>query len=132
MYGTRYDGPAESHSSASSDDESDSYNMYSMQFNGMPDKCNRCDKKVYLAEKLDIGIILHKKCFRCANCALTLTLNNFVLTKLGDEKKEVYCKAHAPKHVANTMDEQSLGIVAAVNMQKLNRMASFNSQVRNT
>ena len=84
------------------------------------DECIRCNKKVYHTEKIDVGIQLHKKCFRCKECDLTLNLNNFILAKTDETGwKDVFCKGHAPKLVQNAMDPEAIGIKNAVNAQQL-------------
>lgn len=41
------------------------------------DMCHRCGKKVYPVERLDIGVIYHRSCFKCRVCNITLNLRNF-------------------------------------------------------
>lgn len=89
--------------------------------------CIRCGHKVYPPEKVDVGIQLHKKCFRCYECDLVLTLNNYILAKT-DERgwKEVFCKSHAPKLEKNKIDPEAIGIKTPVSIQQ---RYSFNQQV---
>ncbi|KAK7884262.1 hypothetical protein WMY93_027385 [Mugilogobius chulae] len=62
---------------------------FSQQFGGA-DKCPRCGKSVYAAEKvIGAGSSWHKNtCFRCATCGKGLES-----TTLADKDGEIYCKA---------------------------------------
>eukprot|EP00123_Amoebidium_parasiticum_P012419 comp21339_c0_seq1/m.29251 comp21339_c0_seq1/g.29251 ORF comp21339_c0_seq1/g.29251 comp21339_c0_seq1/m.29251 type:complete len:200 (-) comp21339_c0_seq1:148-747(-) len=52
------------------------------------DVCPRCEKKVYMAEKvLGAGYSWHKSCFRCKTCS-----KNLDSTTCQDKDSEVYCK----------------------------------------
>ena len=93
--------------------------------------CTRCHEKVYPLEKISVGIALHRNCFHCAICDLTLTLNTFVLAERSDapDVKDVYCKAHAPKPVSHEMDPETIMIRTAVNAQMIRKMTNINNLV---
>ncbi|XP_059829963.1 cysteine and glycine-rich protein 3 isoform X1 [Hypanus sabinus] len=56
---------------------------------GGADKCPRCNKSVYAAEKvIGGGKAWHKTCFRCALCGKSLESTNVT-----DKDGEIYCKA---------------------------------------
>ncbi|XP_055510515.1 cysteine and glycine-rich protein 1-like [Leucoraja erinacea] len=56
---------------------------------GSSEKCPRCEKSVYAAEKIiGAGKAWHKACFRCAKCGKSLES-----TTLADKDGEIYCKA---------------------------------------
>uniref|UniRef100_A0ACB8G3N7 Cysteine and glycine-rich protein 3 n=1 Tax=Sphaerodactylus townsendi TaxID=933632 RepID=A0ACB8G3N7_9SAUR len=55
---------------------------------GDVDKCPRCNKSVYAAEKImGGGKPWHKTCFRCAFCGKSLESTNVT-----DKDGEIYCK----------------------------------------
>uniref|UniRef100_A0A9J7YB92 Cysteine and glycine-rich protein 1 n=1 Tax=Cyprinus carpio carpio TaxID=630221 RepID=A0A9J7YB92_CYPCA len=55
---------------------------------GSSDKCPRCSKAVYAAEKvIGAGNAWHRGCFRCAKCGKGLES-----TTLADKDGEIYCK----------------------------------------
>lgn len=41
------------------------------------DPCYRCGKRVYPVERVDVGVLFHRRCFRCRVCGLQLTLRSF-------------------------------------------------------
>ena len=41
------------------------------------DPCYRCGKRVYPVERVDVGVLFHRRCFRCRVCGLQLTLRTF-------------------------------------------------------
>ena len=46
-----------------------------MSFTGTTDKCNVCDKTVYVMDMLSIeGMPYHKSCFKCTHCKGTLVV----------------------------------------------------------
>nr|AFK10997.1 cysteine and glycine-rich protein 1-like isoform 1 [Callorhinchus milii] len=60
---------------------------FAQKFGGS-ERCPRCDKAVYAAEKvIGAGKSWHKLCFRCAKCAKGLES-----TTLADKDGEIYCK----------------------------------------
>eukprot|EP00048_Salpingoeca_helianthica_P014317 m.221108 g.221108 ORF g.221108 m.221108 type:complete len:67 (+) comp15720_c0_seq1:77-277(+) len=63
----------------------------------MSDKCTRCQKSVFPAEKpvKIVGAVFHESCFRCKQCNAKLTLK-IVKTGGGD----VYCESHDPARFA--------------------------------
>ena len=95
--------------------------------------CVRCQQKVYPAERvgLELNIMLHTNCFKCAQCGLTLTMSTFLLTTDPvTGKKTVLCKTHAPKANGNSLDPSSFAIRNAVQAQRINKQDSVNGQVR--
>ena len=127
-------GSTRSHSPRSENDDLEhlcSQNEESLT-NVPEDHCIRCDLRVYPTEKVDVGVHLHRNCFRCKECGLMLSLNNFVLARVEElGEKDVFCKAHAPKPNKNRLDPEAIGIKMAVHSQQLNKTSSFNTQVRN-
>ena len=92
--------------------------------------CIRCDKKIYPTEKVDVGVALHKNCFRCAECNVTLTVNSHIIARPDNARcKGIYCKSHAPKPVRYELDEQAIEIQNAVKAQRINKRPSFNRLV---
>ena len=83
------------------------------------DTCHYCGKKVYPLEKMDVGELYHRGCFRCHVCGLQLTLKTFcrVADKSSNKVKEVYCKTHVPKD-GFSIDRHTIEINAAINAQK--------------
>ncbi|XP_073320944.1 cysteine and glycine-rich protein 3 isoform X1 [Pagrus major] len=62
-------------------------NKFSQKFGGS-DRCPRCSKAVYAAEKvMGAGKPWHKTCFRCALCGKSLES-----TTVTDKDGEIYCK----------------------------------------
>jgi cysteine/glycine-rich protein len=61
-----------------------------MSFTGTLDKCNVCDKTVYVVDMLSIeGMPYHKSCFRCTHCKGTLQMSNY-----SSMDGVLYCKTH--------------------------------------
>jgi len=60
-----------------------------------PDKCKRCDKAVYAAEKQkdSMGGFWHKRCYTCRNCADNNKTTKLDSTTCCDNAGEIYCKA---------------------------------------
>ncbi|CAF3326534.1 unnamed protein product [Rotaria socialis] len=59
------------------------------QYGGGGDKCPRCQKTVYPAEKLSAcSGSWHKGCFKCKTCNTVLTLASYK-----DFSQEVFCKS---------------------------------------
>lgn len=55
---------------------------------GGAEKCSRCNKSVYAAEKIiAAGKVWHRSCFRCAKCGKGLES-----TTVTDKEGEIYCK----------------------------------------
>ncbi|KAL7674670.1 hypothetical protein ACOME3_000946 [Neoechinorhynchus agilis] len=58
------------------------------KFGGTTEKCSRCGKTVYAAEKIAAcSSQWHKACFRCKTCNTGLTLHTYK-----DQDGEIYCK----------------------------------------
>ncbi|KAL6013036.1 LIM domain-containing protein wlim1 [Asimina triloba] len=61
-----------------------------MAFAGTTQKCQACDKTVYLVDKLTAdNRIFHKACFRCHHCKGTLKLGNY-----NSFEGVLYCRPH--------------------------------------
>ena len=77
------------------------------------DPCHRCQKRVYPVEKIDVGVLFHRRCFRCRVCGLQLTLKTFHWDQGNDA--DVYCGVHVPKLGPGTLDQEAVGIKSALN-----------------
>ena len=57
------------------------------------EKCAKCGKTVYAAERLSpvSGLVWHATCFRCDDCACKLTVNSF---EIGSDFNVPLCKPH--------------------------------------
>ncbi|KAK8737860.1 hypothetical protein OTU49_004280 [Cherax quadricarinatus] len=67
----------------------------------MSKKCARCEKAVYPLEELKcLDKIWHKGCFKCQECAMTLSMKTYK-----GYNKLPYCEAHIPKAKATTVAE---------------------------
>jgi len=65
------------------------------------DGCVCCERTVYAAEAVNVVVgnkKVHKRCFKCSECLVTLSLNTFVFDK---ETAKLYCKTHTPKMKAH-------------------------------
>ncbi|CAM8994336.1 unnamed protein product [Rhodiola kirilowii] len=61
-----------------------------MEFTGTLDKCNACEKTVYIVDLLTAdGITYHKSCFKCTHCKGTLVMSNY-----SSMDGVLYCKTH--------------------------------------
>ena len=61
------------------------------------DGCVCCERTVYAAEAVNVVVgnkKVHKRCFKCSECLVTLSLNTSVFDK---ETAKVYCRTHTPK-----------------------------------
>ncbi|KAM8876814.1 cysteine and glycine-rich protein 3 [Synchiropus picturatus] len=77
----------------SNDPSAKAANKFSQKFGGS-DRCPRCSKAVYAAEKvMGGGKSWHKTCFRCAMCGKSLES-----TTVTDKDGEIYCKVCYAKH----------------------------------
>ncbi|XP_042375359.1 LIM domain-containing protein WLIM1-like [Zingiber officinale] len=64
--------------------------MASMAFGGTKQKCQACQKTVYLVDQLAAdGRIYHRACFRCHHCNGTLKFSNY-----SSIDGALYCKPH--------------------------------------
>lgn len=88
------------------------------------DPCYRCEKRVYPVERVDIGVVFHRRCFRCRVCGIQLTLRTFHWDQ--ENKPDVYCQAHVTKLVGS-IDTEAVGIKSALNAPK--RATNNNEQV---
>lgn len=77
--------------------------------------CHYCGRRVYPMEKIDIGEMYHKGCFKCNTCGLQLTLKTFC--KVSSDKNEIYCKSHVPK-LGLSYDREAMEIQAAIRAQR--------------
>lgn len=92
--------------------------------------CIRCRRDIYPTEKADVGVALHKNCFRCVECNVTLTLSGAIIaTPEQGSRPAVYCQSHAPKPIKFALDEQSMEIQNAVKVQRTGDNLIFNKQV---
>eukprot|EP00039_Didymoeca_costata_P019061 m.336082 g.336082 ORF g.336082 m.336082 type:complete len:148 (-) comp17750_c0_seq1:116-559(-) len=71
-------------------------------------KCPRCGESVYSAEAVNLKIAgtelaYHKKCFKCIDCGLRLTLSTFKVSDFGDE--DVFCQKCVPKQAPSQSNE---------------------------
>lgn len=88
------------------------------------DPCYRCEKRVYPVEKVDVGVLFHRRCFRCRVCGLQMTLKTFHWDQ--DNHPDVYCNVHLTKFVGS-IDKDAVGIQLALNAPK--RGINANEQV---
>lgn len=99
--------------------------------NYMDSNCLRCRKTVYPTDKigpLKDYSFFHSGCFRCVECSSKLTLKTYYNNQFSNEDKEVYCSQHVPKIGAGTLDQDAMGIKAAMNVPKLSQ--NVNEQIR--
>lgn len=97
----------------SSDGDSDCDNFEALS--QTKDPCYRCEKRVYPVERVDIGVVFHRRCFRCRVCGIQLTLRTFHWDQ--ENSPDVYCQAHVTKLVGS-IDKDSVGIKSALNAPK--------------
>lgn len=97
---------------SSDSDEGDGF--YSSQ---NKDTCYRCQKRVYPVERVDVGVLFHRRCFRCRVCGLQLTLRTFRWQQDG-QPSDVYCHGHLPK-IVGLINKDAMGIQSALNAPKL-------------
>lgn len=97
-----------------SSDSDDGDGFYSSQ---NKDTCYRCQKRVYPVERVDVGVLFHRRCFRCRVCGLQLTLRTFRWQPDG-QPSDVYCHGHLPK-IVGIINKDSMGIQSALNAPKL-------------
>lgn len=56
------------------------------------DKCQSCDRRVYLVERVSAeGLFFHRECFRCFTCSSTLRLGAHAFDS---EQGKLYCQLH--------------------------------------
>lgn len=61
-----------------------------MAFTGTLDKCDACDKTVYVTEMLSLeGVPYHKSCFKCSHCKGFLSMSTY-----SSMDGVLYCKPH--------------------------------------
>jgi len=99
--------------------------------NYMDSNCLRCQKTVYPTDKigpLKDYSFFHSGCFRCVECGSKLTLKTYFNNQHSNEDKEVYCNTHVPKIGAGHVDQDAMGIKAALNVPKSNQFV--NEQIR--
>ncbi|XP_048767751.2 hillarin-like [Ostrea edulis] len=106
-----------------SSDSDDGDGFYSSQ---NKDTCYRCQKRVYPVERVDVGVLFHRRCFRCRVCGLQLTLRTFRWQPDG-QPADVYCHGHLPK-IVGIINKDSMGIQSALNAPKLG--VHLNEQIR--
>jgi len=99
--------------------------------NYMDSHCLRCGKTVYPTDKigpLKDYTFFHSGCFRCIVCGSKLTLKTYYNNQHSSEDKEVYCSQHVPKIGAGKVDQDAMGIKAAMNVPKSSQFV--NEQIR--
>lgn len=64
------------------------------------DPCFRCNRRVLPQDKVDVGVLFHKQCFRCRICGLPLTIQTFHRNDANEGDREIYCRTHVGKNVA--------------------------------
>ena len=99
--------------------------------NYMDSTCLRCGKTVYPTDKigpLKDYTFFHSGCFRCVECGSKLTLKTYYNNQHSNTDKEVYCSTHVPKIGAGTVNQDALGIKAALNVPKISQFV--NEQIR--
>lgn len=85
-----------------------SSSKFATKFGGS-EKCLRCGKSVYAAEKvMGGGLPWHKSCFRCALCGKSLESTNVT-----DKDGEIYCKVCYAKNFG----PKRMGYGATVNLE---------------
>lgn len=77
--------------------------------------CRRCGKKVYPVERVDVGYIFHRSCFKCKQCAIKLTLKSFQLSK---DEQDIYCNNHIATSLGQ-INGDSLQIQQALKSQRI-------------
>lgn len=85
-------------------------------------RCLRCAKTVYQMDKvgpLKEFTFYHQNCFKCRECGTKLTLKTYFNSQHSSTDLEVYCHRHCPKTPAGKLDNQSVGIRAALNAPKV-------------
>lgn len=85
-------------------------------------RCLRCRKTVYQMDKvgpLKDFTFYHQNCFKCLECGTKLTLKTYFNNQHSSVDQEVYCHRHCPKTPAGKLDNQSVGIRAALNAPKV-------------
>ena len=83
--------------------------------------CQRCGRRVYPLEKIDVGVLYHRSCFKCKVCRRQLTLKTFqrqFTTPTNNKDKEVFCEKHVPQPVGGHMGQDALAIRAALDAQR--------------
>ncbi|OWF35614.1 hillarin-like isoform X1 [Mizuhopecten yessoensis] len=89
------------------------------------DPCYRCEKRVYPVEKVDVGVLFHRRCFRCRVCGLQMTLKTFHWDQ--ENTPDVYCNVHLTRMVGS-IDKDAMGIQSALKAPK--RGINANEQIR--
>lgn len=85
-------------------------------------RCLRCNKTVYQMDKvgpLKDFTFYHQNCFKCRECGTKLTLKTYFNNQQSSGDQEVYCHRHCPKTGPGKLDNQSVGIRAALNAPKV-------------
>ena len=83
-------------------------------------KCHRCEKAVYHAEKVGPvnEALYHKQCFKCKACGQHLNLKNYWSNQTNTGDKDIYCYSHVPRVGGTSLDPRAIGIKSAVDAQK--------------
>ena len=83
--------------------------------------CQRCGRRVYPLEKVDVGVLYHRSCFKCKVCGRQLTLKTFqrqLCPTSGHQNKEIFCEKHVPQPLKGHMGQDALAIKSAVDAQR--------------
>lgn len=104
--------------------------------------CMRCGTRVYPAERISPALCIHKACFRCSSCDVTLTLHSYVIGGQGQSQGQVqegdargttlYCQTHAPRTHRSTsinLHPEAIDIRNALRAQRIRDGRAFNHQV---
>lgn len=96
-------------------------------YGGTTQKCNACDKKVYLVEQLTADDkVFHKACFRCHHCKGTLKLSNY-----SSFEGVLYCKPHFDQllKMTGSLDKSFEGAPKTVRLDRSANQGQTNSKV---
>jgi len=86
------------------------------------DNCQRCEKRVYPAEKVGTtvrGAVFHEQCIKCAECDQYLTVKTFNTNEVDGQDRNVYCVTHKPRKQGSEYGFGGLGIRDAMLAQNL-------------
>ncbi|ONK76780.1 uncharacterized protein A4U43_C03F32070 [Asparagus officinalis] len=100
--------------------------MTSMGYGGTTQKCQGCEKTVYLVDQLTAdNRVYHKSCFRCHHCRGTLKLSNY-----SSFEGVLYCKPHYDQLVKMTgrLDKSFEGAPRSTKVDRSNNHESYASR----
>ena len=98
-------------------------------FNGTTDVCQRCQQRVYQAEKVGPvnEVVFHRLCFKCIICDATLSLRTYFTNQSDFTDKNLYCTKHKPLNELVGFDASAMGIKNALQTPAIANQ--FNSQI---